>query len=436
MTDDVQGPVEEFAITEADRYRLLVSSVTDYAIYMLDPKGRITSWNPGARRFKGYTEEEILGEHFSRFYTDEDRQSGLPARALATAAREGRFEQEGWRVRKDGTRMWAHVVIDPIVSPSGTLLGFAKITRDISEQKAAQQALRASEQRFRLLVQGVKDYAIYMLDPDGRVANWNTGAHQFKGYTEQEIVGEHFSRFYTDEDRESGLPARALDTAARDGRFEQEGWRVRKDGSRFWAHVVIDSIRDDEGVLLGFAKVTRDTTERRQAQQALEEARAKFIQSQKMEAVGLLTGGIAHDFNNLLAVVLGNLDLARKRLPDDPKLRGMIENSIKATKRGAALTQRMLAFARRQELKTESVDVPGLVREMANLLQRSIGPLIEIGTQFPLRLARVFSDPNQLELVLLNLAVNARDAMPEGGSITIAAREEVVRVDDASGLTP
>jgi CheY-like chemotaxis protein/two-component sensor histidine kinase len=155
-----------------------------------------------------------------------------------------------------------------------------------------------------------------------------------------------------------------------------------------------------------------------------------------MEAVGLLTGGIAHDFNNLLAVVLGNLDLARKRLPDDPKLRGMIENSIKATKRGAALTQRMLAFARRQELKTESVDVPGLVREMANLLQRSIGPLIEIGTQFPLRLARVFSDPNQLELVLLNLAVNARDAMPEGGSITIAAREELVRVDDASGLTP
>jgi PAS domain S-box-containing protein len=436
LTNDLQGPAEELVISQEDRYRLLVSSVTDYAIYMLDPNGRITSWNPGARRFKGYTEEEILGEHFSRFYTDEDRQSGLPARALATAAREGRFEQEGWRVRKDGTRMWAHVVIDPIVSPSGTLLGFAKITRDISEQKAAQQALRASEQRFRLLVQGVKDYAIYMLDPDGRVANWNTGAHQFKGYTEQEIVGEHFSRFYTEEDRGTGLPARALDTAAREGRFEQEGWRVRKDGSRFWAHVVIDPIRDDEGVLLGFAKVTRDITERRHAQQALEEARAKLIQSQKMEAVGLLTGGIAHDFNNLLAVILGNLDLARKRLPDDPKLRGMIENSIKATKRGAALTQRMLAFARRQELKTESVDVLGLVRGMANLLQRSIGPLTEIGTQFPLRLAQVFSDPNQLELVLLNLAVNARDAMPEGGSITIAAREELVQVDDPNGLRP
>ena len=423
-------------IADEERYRLLVGAVTDYAIYMLDPDGRVTSWNPGAKRFKGYTEEEILGEHFSRFYTDEDRQSGLPARALNTAIREGRFEQEGWRVRKDGTRMWAHVIIDPILSPSGTLLGFAKITRDISEQKAAQQALRASEERFRLLVQGVKDYAIYMLGPDGRVANWNTGAQTFKGYTEQEIVGEHFSRFYTDEDRQSGLPARALATAASEGRFEQEGWRVRKDGTRFWAHVVIDPIRDEDGVLIGFAKVTRDITEKRRAQQALDEARAHFIQSQKMEAVGQLTGGVAHDFNNLLAVVLGNLDLARKRLPDDPKLRQLIENSIKATERGAALTQRMLAFARRQELKTEPVDVPALVRGMAELLQRSIGPLIGIGTQFPLRLAHALADANQLELVLLNLAVNARDAMPNGGSITIAARQETVKEGNSRGMKP
>ena len=230
-----------------ERFRLLVEAVTDYAIYMLDPNGIVTSWNAGAQRFKGYTEQEIIGEHFSRFYTDEDRESGLPKRALETAAREGRFEQEGWRVRKDGTRMWAHVVIDPIRDRSGRLVGFAKITRDISEKKAAQDELRRSEEGFRLLVQGVTDYAIYMLDPEGRVTNWNAGAQRFKGYTGREIIGEHFSRFYTDEDRQTDLPRRALETALREGKFEQEGWRVRKDGSRFWAHVVIDPIRDDDG---------------------------------------------------------------------------------------------------------------------------------------------------------------------------------------------
>jgi PAS domain S-box-containing protein len=286
ITRDIsqQRAAQQALRASEERFRVLVQGVTDYAIYMLDPEGKVVSWNRGAQRFKGYAEEEIIGEHFSRFYTDEDRQSGLPARALQTAAREGRFEQEGWRVRKDGTRMWAHVVIDPLFDDDGQLIGFAKVTRDITEQKASREVLRRSEERFRLLVQGVKDYAIYMLDPEGRVANWNTGAQHFKGYTEQEIIGEHFSRFYTDEDRQSGLPARALETAAREGRFEREGWRVRKDGTRFWAHVVIDPIRDEEGVLVGYAKVTRDITEKREAQLALDEARARSVQSQKMEA--------------------------------------------------------------------------------------------------------------------------------------------------------
>jgi PAS domain S-box-containing protein len=429
--EDVQGQT-----AHEQRFRMLVEAVADYAIYMLDPHGVVQTWNAGAERFKGYTPDEIIGQHFSRFYPEEDCQSGLPARALEIASREGRFEQEGWRVRKDGSRMWAHVVIDPIRDNSGNLVGFAKITRDITEKKAAQEELRRSEERFRLLVQGVSDYAIYMLDPLGRVTNWNPGAERFKGYTEQEIVGEHFSRFYTEEDRQSGLPARALETAAREGRFLHEGWRVRKDGTPFWADVVIDAIRDEDGNLIGFAKITRDVTERREAQLALEEARARLVQSQKMETVGQLTGGIAHDFNNLLAVVLGNLDLARKRLPDDPKLRQLIDNSLEAAKRGASLTQRMLAFARRQELKTEPVDVTERVRNMAEILQGAIGPNVQINSQFPLRIRPAVVDANQLELAILNLAVNARDAMPEGGTLTIAAQEVCVGPDDPSGLKP
>ena len=423
---NIAEPPETQAGVE-DRYRLLVDAITDYAIYMLDRDGFVTSWNAGAQRFKGYVPAEILGEHFSRFYTDEDRASGLPKRALQTAAEEGRFEQEGWRVRKDGGTFWAHVVIDPVRSPSGELLGFAKITRDLSERKKAAESLRRSEEQFRLLVEGVTDYAIYMLDPTGLVNSWNAGAARIKGYAREEIVGQHFSRFYTEEDRTAGDPAKALATAADVGRFEKEGWRIRKDGSRFWAHVVIDAIRDDQGELIGFAKVTRDITERMETQRALEETREALFQSQKMEAVGQLTGGIAHDFNNLLMAVLGSLELVRKRVPYDPRITPLIDNAIQGAERGAVLTQRMLAFARKQELKMEAVDAPSLVRGLMNFLDRTIGPNIEVNMRFPGDLPRVHTDPYQLEAALMNLAVNARDAMPGGGSITVSARPERVR---------
>ena len=228
---------------------MLVEAVTDYAIYMLDPTGIVTSWNPGARRFKGYQESEILGEHFSRFYTEEDRNSGLPQRALETAAREGKFENEGWRVRKDGSRFWAYVIIDPIRDIDGKLVGFAKVTRDLTERREAEAELRKSQEQFRLLVQGVTDYAIYLLSPEGKVASWNAGAERIKGYKPDEIIGEHFSRFYTEEDRKAGLPAIALETARREGRFEKEGLRVRKNGTKFHANVVIDAIHDSDGAL-------------------------------------------------------------------------------------------------------------------------------------------------------------------------------------------
>ena len=422
------------SLSEEDRYRLLVEAVTDYAIYLLDPSGIITTWNPGAERIKGYTAHEIIGQHFSRFYTEEDRKLGLPARALQTAEREGKFEAEGWRVRKDGSRFWAYIIIDPIRAPSGEIIGFAKITRDLTERKVAEQVLRQSEEQFRLLVQGVSDYAIYMLDTDGRVTNWNLGAQRIKGYAPDEIVGQHFSRFYTDEDRAAGVPEEALETAKKVGRFEREGWRVRKDGSRFWAHVIIDAIRDEDGDVIGYAKITRDITERKEAQEKLEKAREFSLQSQKLEAIGQLTGGIAHDFNNLLSAVLGSLELLRKRLPDDPRAVALLENAAQGAQRGTTLTKRMLAFARNYELKKEVTGVPELVRGMTELLQRSVGPSYSVETRFPLALKPVEVDANQLELALLNLSLNARDAMPDGGDIILSAREERIAAANRPGL--
>ncbi len=302
-------------------------------------------------------------------------------------------------------------------------LAAAAIDRRVSQRAAREAAaLRASEERYRLLLQSVTDYAIFMLDRDGVVANWNAGARRIKGYEAEEIVGSHFSRFYTEEDREAGVPARALAAAAGSGKFEAEGWRVRRDGTRFWASVVIDRIVGEDGRLVGFAKVTRDITERKAAQEALVQAQAALAQAQKMEAVGQLTGGVAHDFNNLLMAVLGSLELLRKRLPDDPRLLRLLDNAVQGAERGAALTQRMLAFARRQELKPEAIDLAHLVRDMTDLLQRSIGPAIRIETRFPVGLPPALVDAHQLELALLNLVVNARDAMPEGGTVAIAAR--------------
>ncbi|PZW65019.1 hypothetical protein F475_01095 [Pseudomonas sp. URMO17WK12:I6] len=421
MSDDrTKNAIEEM------RFRLLIDAVVDYAIYMIDPDGIITSWNAGAKRFKGYEEAEILGQHFSRFYTPEDRKAGLPQRALDTAINEGRFEGEGWRVRKDGTHFWSHVVIDPIFDPSGKLLGFAKITRDLTDRKMAEEILKQSEQQFRLLVQSVTDYAIYMLAPDGRLTNWNPGAQRIKGYRPEEVIGQHFSIFYTPEDREAGEPQRTLDIATREGRFENKAWRVRKDGTRFFAHVVVDPIWGDTGTLLGFAKITRDITEVTQAQQALEQTREALFQAQKMQAIGQLTGGIAHDFNNLLTVILGNLEIVRKRAADDPRITRLLDNATQGALRGVSLTQRMLAFARRQELKTEPVEIPTLVQGITGLLRSSLGPSVSIETRFAPELEPVMADVNQLELAVLNLATNARDAMPDGGKLLISARMEEV----------
>jgi PAS domain S-box-containing protein len=311
------------------------------------------------------------------------------------------------------------VVIDPI-HQDGTLMGFAKITRDMTEQRTARLAAQESERHFRLLVEGVTDYAIYMLDLDGKVTSWNPGAERIKGYAAADIIGKHFSHFYTPEDVEAGVPTTALAAAKREGRYEAEGWRRRKDGTLFWAGVVVDAIYDD-GVLVGFAKITRDLTERREAQLALDQSREQLFQSQKMEAVGQLTGGLAHDFNNLLTGISGSLDLLKMRLAQGRT--GEIDRYVTmaqdAAARAAALTHRLLAFARRQTLDAKRISANTLLAGMLELLQRTVGPEIAVETVLAGDLQPILCDPNQLENAILNLCINARDAMPDGGRLRI-----------------
>ncbi|ACG79068.1 FOG: PAS/PAC domain protein [Phenylobacterium zucineum HLK1] len=422
------------ALIESERrFRLMVENVIDYAIFMLDVNGTVANWNAGAQRIKGYTADEVVGSHFSRFYTPEDRRAGLPARALETARTEGRFEAEGWRLRKDGGRFWALVVIDPIWDEERRLIGFAKITRDISQRKAAEDALAESERQFRMLVAGVVDYALYMLDPNGVISSWNAGAEHIKGYQADDIVGQHFSRFYTEADRAAGVPARALQTAGEQGRYEAEGWRVRKDGSLFWASVVIDAIRDEDGRLVGFAKITRDVTEKRNAQLELQRAHDQLAQAQKMEALGKLTGGVAHDFNNLLMVVSGQAQMLRNRVGDDPRALRALDAIETSAKRGEDLTRHLLAFSRRQRLQPVPVALADRVEDLKDLIAASLPPTVRLVIDLSSELWPVKVDPSELELSLLNLAVNARDAMPGGGVLAITA--ENVKLTRSAGQT-
>lgn len=347
-------------------------------------------------------------------------------------------ETEIATIREVTERSWAHI---ERVRTEAELRAAAIRLRDLNETlemrvEERSAALERTQTLFGLLVQGVTDYAIYVIDEQGHVTSWNAGAERIKGFTPAEALGRHFSQFYPEEDRAAGEPQRALDTARREGRHATEGWRVRKDGSRFHASVVIDAIKDEQGNLLGFAKITRDITEREEAARELELAREALFQAQKMEAIGQLTGGIAHDFNNLLTAIRSGLELLAKRELANSQSVGLIENCQRAVTRGAALIQRMLAFARRQELATEVIPIPALVTDMMELLKSSLGPGIRIETRLPDALPYALGDKNQIEMALLNLAVNARDAMPDGGLIVIEAAEESVPEGDECGLVP
>ena len=285
-------------------------------------------------------------------------------------------------------------------------------------------AYDVNDEAFRLLVQSVVDYAIFMLDPEGQVTSWNPGAERIKGYSADEIVGKHFSAFYTEEDRAAGLPKKVLETARKEGKFEGEGWRLRKDGTRFWASVVVDAMRNSKGDLIGFAKVTRDMTEKRDAQRRLEDAREQLFRSQKMEALGQLTGGLAHDFNNLLTAILGATDLASRNLRDPEKVKRMLEGIRNSAQRGSGLTKQLLAFARAQPLQIRQVELPRLLAEATTLLRPSLRSHIELIIETSDRVWPIDADPGALELALLNLAFNARDAMPSGGKLKISATNE------------
>ena len=412
------------------RLLLMTQAARDYAAFLLSPGGVVVEWNAGAERLMGHAAEDVVGRGFACFYAGEDRAAGAPAAALETARRAGVSETEGWRVRADGGRFWAWTVIDLLRDEAGEPAGFALTIRDITERRVAQDALRHSEQQFRQLVNGVRDYALYMLDPNGIVVSWNSGAERIKGYRDDEVIGQHYAKFFTETDRAAGRPAQSLYAAQASGRFEGEGWRVRKDGSLFWASVVINAIRNETGELVGFAKITRDATERRRAETELAKTQERLFHAQKLEALGQLTGGIAHDFNNLL-MVMGGQARKLRRSPERSDIVARAAETIEAAaERGAALTRQLLSFARRQNISRTPFSLAERIGAFQEILAKSLGGGARLEVALPANLWPVEADPSELEVAMINLAVNARDAMPEGGVLTVSAENVVLKRGD------
>jgi PAS domain S-box-containing protein len=330
-----------------------------------------------------------------------------------------RFEREG-RTDSNEAATTRIAIAAGVLSLLVAGLGVAFVLVAFRDTRRTAEARRREDERYAHFIQSVTEYAIYTLDPAGNVTEWNAGAERIKGYTAEEMLGQNFSRFYTAEDRDAGVPQRVLEAAAREGKFEGEGWRVRKNGERFRAHVVVHAQHDPSGKLIGFAKITRDVTERLTAEAALEQARAALAQSQKMESLGQLTGGIAHDFNNLLTVIRGATDMYRRRYAGtDPDALRYIDAVQTSAERAASLTQRLLAFSRRQPLDPKPLDANRLVAGMTELLRRTLGESVALETVLAGGLWWVLADANHLESAILNLAINGRDAMPEGGKLTI-----------------
>lgn len=520
-----------------DRNRLILEGVRTHAIFMLDAAGCVASWNPGAVRVKGYQPEEIIGQHFSVFYTRDEVERSEPGRALEVAVRDGYFEQEGLRVRKGGSQFWAAVSITALYGPDRQPTGFIEVTRDITERRRVQEALRTSEERFHLLVDGVSDYAILMLDPQGTILTWNRGAERIDGYAAGEIVGRHYSCLFTPEGIRADEPRRELEQAASEGKVDVEGWRIRKNGTRFWVNGTLAALYDRSGIVQGYAKITRDLTEKRRNDELLravldhtldgiisidergvvsminragerifgrageevigqnvkmlmpepyqaehdgylarylatghaaiigigrevrglrkdgstfpvdlavtefrldndryfvgivrdisdrKKLEAQFHQAQKMEAFGQLAGGIAHDFNNLLTVISGYSAVLSASLPPNDSRKSMADEIVHAGQRAASLTRQLLAFTRQQVLEPEVLDLNALIGNVTVMLRRLIGEDVRLTTVLRPGVSSVRMDRGQVEQVIVNLAVNARDAMPHGGQLTIETTE-------------
>lgn len=403
--------------------RLLFDTAVD-ALIVMKSDGTVADWNDRAVDMFGWSRADAIGRSLAELVIP-TRYREAHHRGLKLYLETGQAKVLGRRVELSALRRTGEEFpVELSISPFGDGKMFVGCLRDITTHVEAKKTSQIHELQFQFLVQGVKDYAIYMLDPQGRVATWNWGGRNIKGYNSEEIIGEHFSRFFTDEDRRNDLPARALDKARQEGQFEAEGWRVRKDGSRFWASAVITRIHDETGKLLGFAKVTRDITERHEAQTALDQAREQLVQAQKMESIGQLTGGVAHDFNNLLTIIIGNLETAQRHASNlsggvAAQLTRVIGNAMNGARRAATLTQRLLAFSRRQPLNPKPLDINKFIATSVDFLQRSLGETIEVQAVGGGGLWQVEIDSSQLEISLLNLALNARDAMSDGGKLTI-----------------
>jgi PAS domain S-box-containing protein len=423
----------------AGLFQLLVESVRDYAIFALDPNGVILSWNAGAQRIKGYTAHEAIGQHFSIFYTSADLANDKPGTELARAIRDGRVEDEGWRVRKDGTEFWASVVITALRDRAGGLVGFAKVTQDVTNRRRAEEQLRASEERLRILLHSVKDYGIFMLDPDGRVASWNEGARRIKGYEADEILGQHFSVFYPEEARSSGFPEYELEVARAVGRFEDEGWRVRKDGSQFWANVVITALFGDDGTLIGFAKVTRDLTERRLAQQReIEDARRIAESEASNRAKTGFLAAMSHELRTPLNAISGYAQLMQEGIagPVTEQQQEYLSRIRGSQQHLLAIVNDLLNYSRieaggvtyeRTKLSLQQVVdrvltmvAPQAVRKELRMLQGPAEPVV-----FAL------ADGLKTEQVVLNLVSNAVKYTPDGGTVTVtcALRDGVASIE-------
>jgi PAS domain S-box-containing protein len=428
--------------TDSDRtFRLLVDSVRDYAIFILDPHGQVATWNAGAERIKGYTADEIVGRHFSTFYDPAEVAAGKCEHELEVASRVGRFEDEGWRLRKDGSRFWANVVITSLRDESGALIGFGKVTRDLTERKAAEEQRRVAETRLGLLIESVTDYAIFILDTEGRVATWNPGAQRIKGYRPDEIIGSHFSRFYPDSDVRAGKCEHELEVAQREGRFEDEGWRIRKDGSQFWANVVISAIRDDLGNLVGYSKVTRDLTERVRAER---ERAARLAAERASEAKDEFMAMLGHELRNPLAPIVSALQLLKLR--GDARSTRELQIIERQASQMTRLVDDLLDVSRVSRGKIVLKSAPLDIRDpLAKAAEMAI-PLFEDKAQRfqvnvpPLPLA-VLGDEARLVQVFANLLTNAAKYTPHGGHITLTvARSDasvVVEVkDDGIGIEP
>jgi PAS domain S-box-containing protein len=416
------------------RLQLLIEAVTDYGIFMLDPEGHIVSWNTGAQKLKGWRRDEILGKHFSIFYPQEAIASGWPQEELRLAKARGRFEDEGWRLRKDGTRFWANVVITALYGPMGELAGFAKITRDLTERRHHEEELRISEERFRLLVDSVRDYAIFMLDPDGIVQSWNAGAQAIKGYEGAEIIGRHFRAFYTPEAQAARWPEKELELARAHGRVEDEGWRVRKDGTLFWANVVVTAVYGPDGDLRGYAKITRDMSERRR----LEELERTSRRMNEFLAM------LAHELRNPLAPIRNAVTIMQLETLPSPVLRNCRDVIDRQLTHVTRLVDDLLDVGR---LTTGKIKLRKELLRLSDVVARSVEtarPLINarrhaLTVEQPDEPVYVNGDSTRLSQVLQNLLVNAAKYTPEGGRIRLAVLPidsfvNVVISDNGRGL--